>query len=88
MLLSVVGHIAIKVAENTRNYLIEASPQNEDGFAANNALVLIKEAFYSLPIHSTDSAIRSLVACKVAQKFIDEVCDHKTFESKLLYVLF
>ncbi|XP_065223298.1 probable ubiquitin carboxyl-terminal hydrolase FAF-X isoform X3 [Planococcus citri] len=73
VLLSVVGHIAYKVAESSRNYLIESSPQSEDGFATNNALILIKDAFYSLPIHSTDSAVRSLVACKVAQKFIDEV---------------
>lgn len=77
VLLSIIGHIMFRVAESSRNFFIDASMQNEDNFVTNSALCLIKDAFFSLPVQSTDSAIRSVLACKVAQKFIDEVlhCD-------------
>lgn len=71
VLLSIVGHVMYRVAESSKSYLIE-NLLNEEPYP-NNGLGLIKEAFFSLPLHCTDTAVRSVVACKVAQKFIEEV---------------
>ncbi len=62
-----------RMADSTRNFLFDVTSQNEENYAISAALCLIKEAFYSLPHQTTDSAIRSVLASKVADKFIEEV---------------
>lgn len=74
VLLSIIGHIICRIADSTRIFLSEVNPQNEDNFNVNaTSLRLIRDAFFSLPVQNTDMAMRSVLACKVAQKFIDEV---------------